>query len=277
MKKFSMHIITLTIIFVILSSISIYADEDGKSSNNFIVTISSDEEITLYDYYLYYLEKESDILVKNNYTSDSIIHPENEVTYNTTSFSSSTISFGVSKTFENSVLEKDLDEEPKIQSDSYLIKNIVNSELPFDRFEDMNRYFVLHLLNYVQENVTYNESSHFRNKGAITALLSGEGVCEDFSDLLVALCRAANIPARKIVGIILNKETNKAGFHAWTSIYYDGNWHEIDPLVPNGELFSNWEYFNLGENGTILGKTFSNGPTGKSMYDTSHWSIVEIN
>jgi len=63
-------------------------------------------------------------------------------------------------------------------------------------------------------------------------LESPVGVCGDFANLMVALLRAENIPARAISGLVLqfpmsrvNDWGHQGGSHAWVEFYANGNWH----------------------------------------------------
>lgn len=51
------------------------------------------------------------------------------------------------------------------------------------------------LYDYVRENVEYKNGDL---KGALAALRDGDGDCEELSSLFIALCRAADIPARTV-------------------------------------------------------------------------------
>ena len=53
----------------------------------------------------------------------------------------------------------------------------------------------------------------------------GKGVCQDYSHILIALCRKYKIPARYVVGMIIGEGAT----HAWVEVYYDGCWYGLDP------------------------------------------------
>jgi hypothetical protein len=61
---------------------------------------------------------------------------------------------------------------------------------------------------------------------------SRQGDCSEFSVLMTAMCRAAGIPARMVVGIAYVKEYAgfEAGFggHAWVQAYVGGKWVGFD-------------------------------------------------
>ncbi len=57
------------------------------------------------------------------------------------------------------------------------------------------------------------------------ALEIGKGVCQDFSHILIALCRKSAIAARYVSGFMLGE-----GFtHAWIEYYENGVWYGFDP------------------------------------------------
>jgi transglutaminase-like putative cysteine protease len=63
------------------------------------------------------------------------------------------------------------------------------------------------------------------------------GVCRDFAHLVVAFCRALNIPARLAVGYA-QFESPSPNFHAILEAFVGGKWMLFDPtlLVPPGDL-----------------------------------------
>jgi len=52
------------------------------------------------------------------------------------------------------------------------------------------------IYDYVRENVAYKQGSPLR--GAVVALKEKSGDCEDMTSLFIALCRAAEVPARTV-------------------------------------------------------------------------------
>lgn len=88
------------------------------------------------------------------------------------------------------------------------------------------------LYDYVGDNVTYT-SYEAGDRGAVWALEHGAGDCTEFSDALLALSRAARIPARFLEGV-----TYRAGAgsdlgetkHDWLEAYLPGHgWVPLDP------------------------------------------------
>ncbi len=51
------------------------------------------------------------------------------------------------------------------------------------------------------------------------------GVCQDFSHILIALCRERAIFARYVVGLVVGTGET----HAWVEVWCDGAWYGVDP------------------------------------------------
>lgn len=57
------------------------------------------------------------------------------------------------------------------------------------------------------------------------AMALGRGVCQDYSHILISLCRMAGIPARYVVGMLIGEGAS----HAWVEVYHEGRWYALDP------------------------------------------------
>ncbi len=57
------------------------------------------------------------------------------------------------------------------------------------------------------------------------ALQLGKGVCQDYSHIMISLCRIMKIPARYVVGMLKGEGAS----HAWVEIYDSGRWFAFDP------------------------------------------------
>ena len=84
---------------------------------------------------------------------------------------------------------------------------------------------------WVQEHVHFTSNSSDSNTSAIDTLIERVGVCRDFTHLMVALCRACNIPARVTSGIDYGADPalGPPDFHAYAEVYLDGRWYIFDP------------------------------------------------
>ncbi len=102
------------------------------------------------------------------------------------------------------------------------------------------------IFEYVNVNMSYDESSAYANKGAASALKNMKGVCEEFTTLFVAMCRAVDIPSRAVEGYQIEDVESgdkiveyKLLNHVWAEIYLDEfGWVPVEPTViykVNGE------------------------------------------
>lgn len=113
------------------------------------------------------------------------------------------------------------------------------------------------IFEFVNKYMTYDESDGYKNKGALAALTTGRGVCEDYATLFAALCRASGIPARVAEGYKLSdnfdefkdgqwKDVSLKG-HNWAEFYLAGfGWVPVEPTVLytlNGSREVYWDGF----------------------------------
>lgn len=92
---------------------------------------------------------------------------------------------------------------------------------------------------------------------ALMAYQLGSCVCAGYSRLMVALCRAAGIPAKMVVGIVLpdpffsesNQQHSFSGecgeAHAWVEYYSEGRWQMADPTW--GSRYIRHSYINRND------------------------------
>jgi len=67
---------------------------------------------------------------------------------------------------------------------------------------------------YVHETITYAHGATSVATTAAEALAGGHGVCQDTAHIMIALCRAAALPARYVSGHLLGE----GGTHAWVEV-----------------------------------------------------------
>jgi hypothetical protein len=70
-----------------------------------------------------------------------------------------------------------------------------------------------------------------REKGALYAFQNRRGDCTEYADLFAAMCRAVDIPCRRVGGWICRESCVLApsGYHNWAQFYMNGRWHLADP------------------------------------------------
>lgn len=73
-------------------------------------------------------------------------------------------------------------------------------------------------------------SSNFMTS-AVDTLHQQAGVCRDFAHLMIALCRALNIPARFSSGLDYGADPalGPTDFHAYVEVFLDRRWYLFDP------------------------------------------------
>ncbi len=80
--------------------------------------------------------------------------------------------------------------------------------------------------DWVYENVDKVYLAAVSN--AVSVLEQKKGDCSEHAVLFVALCRAAGIPTREVVGIGYSEQMEGFGYHAWGEVYV-GKWIAMDP------------------------------------------------
>ncbi len=103
------------------------------------------------------------------------------------------------------------------------------------------------IFDYVNVNLDYTDNADYANKGAVSAIKSMKGVCEEYATLFVSMCRVINIPSRCVGGFLVSGDTYDINHHLWAEIYLqDFGWVPVDPTltykdmpidIPYGEAF----------------------------------------
>ena len=97
--------------------------------------------------------------------------------------------------------------------------------------------------DWVQQRIQFAQNTSNSNTSAVDTLLETVGVCRDFAHLMIALCRAVNIPARMASGMDYGADPvlGPPDFHAYVEVYLsDGissRWFMFDPsgtAIPMG-------------------------------------------
>ena len=84
--------------------------------------------------------------------------------------------------------------------------------------------------DWVLNRVTFQSNSSTGNTTAVDTLVEQVGVCRDFTHLMIALCRAVNIPARFTTGIDYGADPalGPTDFHAYVEVYLGDRWYIFD-------------------------------------------------
>ena len=84
--------------------------------------------------------------------------------------------------------------------------------------------------DWLRRRTTFLPGSSNSNTSATDTLISQTGVCRDFAHLMIALCRAMNIPARFVTGIDYGADPKlgPTDFHAYVEVYLSHRWYVFD-------------------------------------------------
>lgn len=94
---------------------------------------------------------------------------------------------------------------------------------------------VKRISDFIKLSMTLNDSIN-TELGALETLRQSKGSCTDYADLMIALCRACDIPARFAEGFAINLNTPA---HDWVEIYTEEyGWIPFDPNLHDAGMAS---------------------------------------
>ena len=119
-----------------------------------------------------------------------------------------------------------LEAQPLIESDHPRIQSQAQRLEAQDPLTSSRNFY-----QWVADNLVYT-GPNGKDRGALNALETRRGDCTDAAFLVVALCRAAGIPARCVGGYVCLQDKNLAAreFHNWAEFWVDGRWQVADPV-----------------------------------------------
>ena len=87
------------------------------------------------------------------------------------------------------------------------------------------------IADWVRQHTRFVSGSTNATTSAVDTLIEKVGVCRDFAHLMIALCRALNIPARFATGIDYGSDPifGPTDFHAFVEVFLSGRWYLFDP------------------------------------------------
>lgn len=130
------------------------------------------------------------------------------------------------------------------EADNPQIKNKLE-EILSKNLDASNQNKVRLIYHFVVDNLKYNQSrvsNKIERLGAVTVLNNpNEAVCMEFTDLFIALTRAARIPARELDGFAYSSNSKlrpssleKETLHSWPEYWDDKRgWVMVDPTWEN--------------------------------------------
>lgn len=81
--------------------------------------------------------------------------------------------------------------------------------------------------DWVESHVQFVPGASHGGTTAADTFLDGQGVCRDHAHLMIAMCRAAQIPARMCS--VYAPSVTPPDFHAVVQVYLNHAWHLVDP------------------------------------------------
>jgi transglutaminase-like putative cysteine protease len=123
--------------------------------------------------------------------------------------------------------------------------------------------FATRASDWVSNTMQYKSGATNVQTSAAQALEIGAGLCQDYSHILLALCRAANIPAQYVSGHMLGE----GGSHAWVEVLIP---NELGKFQAMGFDPTNARVPNLGYTIVAVGKDYNDVPptSGRFMGDS---------
>jgi transglutaminase-like putative cysteine protease len=85
--------------------------------------------------------------------------------------------------------------------------------------------------DWIRRHVTFKLNTTNTNTSAADTLIERVGVCRDFAHLMIALCRALNIPARFATGTDYGADPSlgPSDFQAYVEVFLGNRWYIFDP------------------------------------------------
>lgn len=89
---------------------------------------------------------------------------------------------------------------------------------------------VLAVQHWVQKQLTFTSNTSNSSTSAVDTLVERVGVCRDFAHLMIALCRALNMPARMATGTDYGASPSLGppDFHAYVEVFLGDRWYLFD-------------------------------------------------
>ncbi len=112
----------------------------------------------------------------------------------------------------------------------------------------------LRLSRALHAAMTYEPGATDVTTTAEQALEQRRGVCQDYTQALLALCRHAGVPARYVCGLIIGEGAT----HAWVEVHDGTRWRGIDPT--NDKLVDD-DYIKISH-----GRDFVDCPIEQGMF-----------
>ena len=130
----------------------------------------------------------------------------------------------------------------------------------------------LRMLVLINEKFTYKKGVTTAASPITELLEKGEGVCQDFTHLMIGLARALGIPARYVSGLVHPDKERFRGFtqtHAWCELYFpSAGWVGFDP-TNNCIVGANFVK-------VAIGRDYRDVPPNKGVYRGKATETIDV-
>ena len=82
-----------------------------------------------------------------------------------------------------------------------------------------------YVMHVVHDRLAYRPGATNVRTVAEEALAGGAGVCQDYAQVAVSVCRGLGLMAKYVAGVY----DAEGATHAWFEVYQGGSWHPLDP------------------------------------------------
>lgn len=133
---------------------------------------------------------------------------------------------------EMAISELPLDVMPFVYPSRYCQSDKLRALANFEFGSMMPGYQrVVAVQQWVNRRTRFATGSSGSATSAVDTLMDHAGVCRDFAHLMIALCRALNMPARFVSGIDYGADPSLGAtdFHAYVEVMLSGRWYLFDP------------------------------------------------
>ncbi|MGN0401307.1 MAG: transglutaminase family protein [Acetatifactor sp.] len=112
----------------------------------------------------------------------------------------------------------------------------ISQEIMFEKDAYAKAIRIMHRL---YGDYRYQANMTTINTTAEEAFLLGQGVCQDYAHIFIALLHLAGVPARYVTGLMIGEGAS----HAWVEVLHNGMWYGLDPT--NDKLVLS-DYIKIG-------------------------------
>lgn len=130
-----------------------------------------------------------------------------------------------------------------------------------------------YVMTAVNAYMTYAPGSTTITTTAAEAFDLAKGVCQDYTQIMLAVVRSMKISARYVAGLMANEPLT----HAWVEVFANGRWQGLDP-TNNRVVDEDYVIFSTGRDykDCLVNKGLFYSPVPVSQHADIHASMKEI-